>query len=57
MKSKDYYDNKIKFHEFKVDDLVYIMNKRIKPGLNKNHHLISKVRIKSLKYFLIKLYN
>ena len=33
--SNTYYDNKIVSHTYKVDDLVYILNKQNTPGLNK----------------------
>lgn len=34
-KSKNYYDKKIKFVNYKVDDLVYVLNKARTPGINK----------------------
>lgn len=34
-KSKSYYDNKLKVHDFQINDLVIIQNKQVKVGLNK----------------------
>ncbi|KAK0071376.1 hypothetical protein PV325_013038, partial [Microctonus aethiopoides] len=50
-KSKEYYDNKIKVHDFKVNDLVYLQNKIIKPGLNKKLSPNFKGPYKILKVF------
>lgn len=35
IKSKKYYDTKINVHNYKLNDLVYILNKQTTPGLNK----------------------
>ena len=44
--NKEYYDRKAKFRKFEVNDLVYLYNPAIKPGLSKKFKKIGRGRTK-----------